>query len=156
MLISFRKISIQSCFSTLHANIVTIHADFNSIKRKSIILSKNKALSDYLLEGTRMQTKPDYSDIVQSDKFKALMVSKKRFLRPRIVFFLVFYFSLPVLTSYTKVLNHNAFGFINWAWIFAFAQFIMTWALSIIYSRQSVKFDQMVEEIKKEKGGKRG
>ncbi|MEX2460046.1 MAG: DUF485 domain-containing protein [Paenibacillaceae bacterium] len=103
-----------------------------------------------------MQTnQQSYSDVVQSDKFKALMASKKRFLRPWIVFFLVFYFSLPVLTSYSTVLNHNAFGFISWAWIFAFAQFIMTWALSMIYSRQSVKFDRMIEEIKKERKGER-
>jgi len=104
-----------------------------------------------------MQTKrQDYSDVVQSDKFKALMASKKRFLWPSTVFFLVFYFSLPVLTSYTNVLNHNAFGSITWAWVFAFAQFIMTWALCMIYSRQSVYFDQMVEEIKKERRGARG
>ena len=103
-----------------------------------------------------MQTKQqDYTKIVQSDKFKALMVSKKRFLRPMIIFFLVFYFSLPVLTSYTTALNHNAIGFISWAWIFAFAQFIMTWTLSMIYSRKSVQFDQMIEEIKKDRDGGR-
>lgn len=104
-----------------------------------------------------MQTKSqDYSFVVQSDKFKALMASKKRFLWPWTVFFLVFYFSLPVLTSYTKVLNNNAVGSISWAWVFAFAQFIMTWALCMIYSRKSVHFDQMVEEIKKERRGERG
>lgn len=51
MLISFRQIFIQTCFSALHANKITIHADFNSLKRKSIILSEIEALSFYWLEG---------------------------------------------------------------------------------------------------------
>ncbi|UUZ84276.1 DUF485 domain-containing protein [Paenibacillus sp. P26] len=52
------------------------------------------------------------------------------------------------LTSYSKVLNHPAVGPISWAWVFAFAQFIMTWALCIIYSRQAAQYDQMIREIR--------
>lgn len=101
-----------------------------------------------------METKPDYTRISTSPKFKQLMLKKKRFLFPMTVFFLVFYFLLPVLTSYSNVLNEPAIGPVSWAWLFAFAQFIMTWALCIIYSRKSKQFDQAIEQIKQESAGR--
>ncbi|GIP19995.1 MULTISPECIES: DUF485 domain-containing protein [Paenibacillus] len=102
-----------------------------------------------------METKPDYNRISASQNFKQLMLKKKRFLFPMTLFFLVFYFLLPVLTSYSKVLNEPAIGPISWAWMFAFAQFIMTWALCMIYSRKSVQFDKAIEEIKQEAAGRK-
>lgn len=63
---------------------------------------------------------------------------------------------LPLLTSYSKILNEPAVGAISWAWVFAFSQFIMTWALCIIYSRKSAKFDAMVAGIRKEAEGGNG
>lgn len=58
------------------------------------------------------------------------------------VFFLLFYFALPILTSYTDVLNHPAIGPITWAWVFAFAQFVMTWVLCILYSRKAASLTE--------------
>nr|MBC9203375.1 DUF485 domain-containing protein [Paenibacillus sp. PL91] len=78
------------------------------------------------------------------------MAKKKRFIVPITVFFLAFYFTLPILTSYFKVLNNAAIGSISWAWVFAFAQFIMTWVLCSLYSRKSVEFDNMCDQIKSE------
>ncbi|WP_156043113.1 DUF485 domain-containing protein [Paenibacillus sp. UNC451MF] len=89
----------------------------------------------------------DYSRIAQSPQFKALMAKKKRFLVPTSLFFFAYYFTLPLLTSYTTVLNAPAFGSVSWAWIFAFSQFIMTWALCILYSRKSSEYDKMIEDI---------
>ena len=67
---------------------------------------------------------------------------------------MVFYFSLPVLTSYSTVLNSNAFGAISWAWVLAFAQFIMTWTLCVLYSKKAATFDILVEKIVKEAKGR--
>lgn len=89
-----------------------------------------------------------YSDIARSELFRKLMAKKKRFIIPMTLFFLAFYFTLPVLTSYSDVLNNRAVGSISWAWIFAFTQFIMTWALCSLYSRKSKTFDALCEEIK--------
>ncbi|WP_079504324.1 DUF485 domain-containing protein [Mesobacillus jeotgali] len=90
----------------------------------------------------------DYSAIVQSAKFQQLLKEKRSFLLPFSLFFLAFYFTLPILTAYSTVLNTPAFGSISWAWVFAFAQFIMTWSLCIIYTKRAAKFDEIVEEIK--------
>lgn len=91
-----------------------------------------------------------YSEIVTSSKFQQLLRSKKAFILPYSIFFFAFYFTLPIMTSYFKVLNTPAIGAITWAWVFAFAQFIMTWGLCIIYTKRAAKFDEMVEEIKQE------
>ncbi|RHW41515.1 DUF485 domain-containing protein [Neobacillus notoginsengisoli] len=89
----------------------------------------------------------DYSKIVQSPSFQQLLREKRKFLLPSTLFFMAFYFTLPILTAYSTVLNNPAFGPISWAWVFAFAQFIMTWALCIIYTKKAARFDRLVEGI---------
>ncbi|MDD9266098.1 DUF485 domain-containing protein [Paenibacillus sp. GCM10023248] len=91
-----------------------------------------------------------YSEIVRSESFQKLLAKKKRFILPMSIFFLVFYFVLPIMTSYTKVLNEPAIGSITWAWLFAFAQFIMTWVLCSLYSRKAAEFDALSDRIKAE------
>ncbi|PLT36043.1 DUF485 domain-containing protein [Bacillus sp. V5-8f] len=92
----------------------------------------------------------DYEKIVHSSSFKELMQQKRNFIIPMSVFFMVFYFALPVLTAYSTVLNQPAIGDISWAWIFAFAQFVMTVSLCMIYTRKARKFDEIVDQITKE------
>ncbi|MFD0693751.1 DUF485 domain-containing protein [Paenibacillus sp. GCM10027628] len=90
-----------------------------------------------------------YSDIVKSAQFQTLLKKKRQFIVPWTVFFLAFYFLLPILTSYTKFLNHAAIGPVSWAWVFAFAQFIMTWVLCTLYQKKAKKFDELVASIRK-------
>ena len=87
--------------------------------------------------------RPDvYAEIAASPRFRALLDRKKRFLIPLCAFFFVFYFALPVLTSYVpSVMNRPAVGAITWAWLFAFAQFVMIWALCGLYVRKAESFD---------------
>ncbi|MDM5338281.1 DUF485 domain-containing protein [Fictibacillus enclensis] len=89
----------------------------------------------------------DYSAIASSPSFQNLIRQKKKFLLPMSIFFLVFYFTLPIMTSYSTILNTNAVGGISWAWIFAFSQFVMTWMLCILYSRKAIKFDQIADRV---------
>ncbi|SLK36272.1 integral membrane protein [Mycobacteroides abscessus subsp. abscessus] len=111
-----------------------------------------------LAKDANKQSEPyEFVQIANSSKFKQLMSQKKKFLIPLTVFFLLFYFMLPILTSYTTILNKPAIGPITWTWVYAFAQFIMTWALCMIYVRRAMKFDelaaQIVEEAKQEGAG---
>ena len=98
----------------------------------------------------------NYTQVAQSEDFKALLVTKRKFIVPLSIFFFLFYFTLPIMTAYSKVLNTPAIGAITWAWVFAFGQFIMTWTLITLYVRKASQFDQMVEKIlsKAVKGGK--
>ncbi|GKS13833.1 membrane protein [Paenibacillus chitinolyticus] len=95
----------------------------------------------------------NYTEIAQSGQFQALLKRKRQFILPLSLFFFAFYFTLPILTSYTTVLNTPAFGSVSWAWVFAFAQFIMTWVLCILYSRRAAKFDVMVQQIRQQMKG---
>jgi uncharacterized membrane protein (DUF485 family) len=104
-----------------------------------------------LAKDAKKQSPPyDFVQIANSSKFKQLMSQKKKFLIPLTVFFLLFYFMLPILTSYTTILNKPAIGSISWTWVYAFAQFIMTWVLSMIYVRKAMKFDELAADIVEE------
>lgn len=98
-----------------------------------------------------------YSEIAQSPRFRALLARKKQFLIPLSVFFFVFYFALPVMTSYfPSVVNVRAVGAITWAWLFAFSQFVMIWTLCALYVKKAAAFDADAEAvIAGEKGANR-
>jgi|SRR5690606_2992270 len=89
----------------------------------------------------------DFKKATGSDTFKNLNKEKKKFIVPFTIFFLVFYFTLPILTSYSTILNKPAIGDISWVWIFAVAQFVMTWTFVMIYMKKAVTFDRMAKEI---------
>ena len=83
-----------------------------------------------------------YSEIARTPRFRSLLANKKRFLIPLSCFFFVFYFALPVMTSYfPAVMNVHVIGSISRAWLFAFAQFVMIWTLCGLYVRKAVTFD---------------
>ncbi|MFD1064705.1 DUF485 domain-containing protein [Oceanobacillus locisalsi] len=97
----------------------------------------------------------DYVQVTESASFKKLMHDRKKFIIPLTIFFLVFYFLLPILTSYTTFLNTPAIGDISWVWLFALAQFVMTWVLCTVYVKKAATFDKQANEIIREieKGG---
>ncbi|WP_369900291.1 DUF485 domain-containing protein [Bacillus manliponensis] len=95
----------------------------------------------------KVKDEVDYTSVVQSAEFQQLLAKKRKFIVPMSIFFFTFFISLPILTSYTTVLNNKAFGDVTWAWVFAFAQFVMTWALCMIYSKKAESFDRLSEKI---------
>ncbi|MCM3728291.1 DUF485 domain-containing protein [Neobacillus cucumis] len=102
---------------------------------------------------TKINPESDYTDIVHSAAFQKLLSEKKKFIIPITIFFFCFYFALPILTSYSTILNHKFIGSITWAWVFAFLQFVMTWGLCMLYSKKAAKFDALANEVM-QKGGK--
>jgi len=95
-----------------------------------------------------MNDSTPYSEIAQSPRFQALLARKKQFLIPLSAFFFVFYFALPVMTSYfPSVVNIRAIGAITWAWLFAFAQFVMIWTLCALYVKKAASFDADAEAV---------
>ncbi|MBU8594579.1 hypothetical protein CHH78_05745 [Shouchella clausii] len=95
----------------------------------------------------RKKGETEYERITKSASFAELMKKKKAFLVPSILFFMVFYFSLPVLAVYTTVLETPVIGEITWAWVLAIAQFIMTWTFCILYVKKSARFDKLAEKV---------
>lgn len=93
---------------------------------------------------------PNWNAIANSNEFKSLLSAKKKFIIPNVIFFMIFYLTLPVSTAYFTFLNEKAIGALNWAYLFAFAQFIMTWVLCMTYSKKANKFDEQAEQIKQQ------
>lgn len=97
---------------------------------------------------------PNYTKIADSPEFQSLKSKKRKFILPVSIFFFVCYITLPILTSYTTVLNINAFGDVAWVWVYALSLFVMTWVLCMVYVRKANRYDQEADEIiEKEKAG---
>lgn len=91
----------------------------------------------------------DYEKLINTPEFKKLSKRKNGFLLYYTIFFTAIYGLLPILTSYTSILENSAIGPITWTWIYSFGLFIMVWTLATIYTKRATGFDKEVEEILK-------
>ena len=99
-----------------------------------------------------------YEKIEGDPDFRALVAAKIRFIVPATIFFLVYYFALPVLVGYfPDFMETKIIGDINLAYLFALSQFVMAWAVMYLYVRRAKVFDTMaaaiVARIAKMRGG---
>ena len=86
--------------------------------------------------------------VAESEEFKDLMAAKARFIVPATLFFVAYYFALPVLVGYApKMMSRPVFGVVNLAYLFALSQFFMAWILAWIYVRAAGRFDRMAKRI---------
>ncbi|WP_246258641.1 DUF485 domain-containing protein [Kroppenstedtia pulmonis] len=89
----------------------------------------------------------DWTKLAQSQIFEEMMRRKKRFVFSATMFFLVYYFSLPILNGYTDWLNIQVIGSINLVYLFALSQIIMAWVLAVLYIRHANQMDRHVKAI---------
>ena len=89
--------------------------------------------------------------------FQQLVAAKRRFIIPATIFFIVYYFALPVLVGYfPDLMDTNVIGNINIAYLFALSQFFMAWILAALYVRRAGAFDKMAAAIiAKVRGGRK-
>ena len=86
--------------------------------------------------------------IHNSPDYRRMIAQKERFVLTATAFFLAYYFALPVLVGYwPDLMKREVWGVVNWAYLFAFSQFLMTWALAYLYMRVAKRFDQMSAKI---------
>lgn len=89
----------------------------------------------------------DWTELSQSLIFRKMMRRKKRFILSATIFFLVYYFSLPILNGYTDWLNIQVIGSVNLVYLFALSQIIMAWVLAVLYLRHANQMDRHIKEI---------
>ncbi len=90
----------------------------------------------------------DWESVAELEEFKTLVAAKLRFIVPATVFFLVYYFALPVLVSYAPhLMETKVFGVVNVAYLFALSQFFMAWTLAGLYLRAAGRFDDMAAQL---------
>jgi len=81
-------------------------------------------------------------------EFKALLAAKLKFIVPATIFFLVYYFTLPILVGYAPhLMETKVLGVVNLAYVFALSQFFMAWILAALYLRAAGRFDEMAKEV---------
>ena len=123
-------------------------------KLEDVFNSTNALVEETISPNDLTSTVPNYTAIAESPEFKSLKSKKRKFIVPVSIFFLICYIILPILTSYTTILNANAFGDVAWVWVYAIALFIMTWTLVTIYVSKANGYDREANEIfEKEKAG---
>ena len=90
----------------------------------------------------------DWAGIAASAGFKELLRAKRRFIIPAMIFFIVYYFALPVLVGYARpLMQTRVFGPVNLAYLFALSQFFMAWIIAALYVRAANRFDRQAREI---------
>jgi uncharacterized membrane protein (DUF485 family) len=74
--------------------------------------------------------------------------AKLRFIIPATLFFVIYYFALPVLVGYAPALmSRRVIGVVNIAYLFALSQFFMAWIIAALYLRAAAKFDRMEHTV---------
>ncbi len=92
----------------------------------------------------------DWDRIAHTDAFKDLMAAKARFIVPATLFFMVYYFALPVLVGYApELMKREVIGPLNVAYLFALSQFFMAWIVAGLYMRAASRFDGMAKKLLK-------
>ena len=90
----------------------------------------------------------DWERVAAMDEFKRLIAAKRKFIAPAVIFFIVYYFALPVLVGYAPgLMSRRVFGVINLAYLFALSQFFMAWIIAALYVRAAGRFDEMARKI---------
>jgi uncharacterized membrane protein (DUF485 family) len=90
----------------------------------------------------------DWEKLAGSERFRALLRAKRRFIIPAMIFFIVYYFALPVLIGYARpFMERKVIGPVNLAYLFALSQFFMAWIIAALYVKAAAKFDKMARDI---------
>ena len=90
----------------------------------------------------------DWEKLAASDQFRNLLKAKRRFILPAMIFFIVYYFALPVLIGYARsFMEKRVFGPVNLAYLFALSQFFMAWIIAGLYVRAAARFDTMAADV---------
>ena len=93
-------------------------------------------------------TPEDWQRIEGEPEFRNLVAQKRRFIIPATIFFVIYYFSLPILVGYyPDLMSKKVAGSVSLAYLFALSQFAMAWIVMALYLRRARYFDQLEHEI---------
>src|SRR5262249_12906932 len=96
------------------------------------------------------QRETAWQEIASSSDFKDLVRAKLRIVVPATLFFIIYYFALPVLVGYApQLMERKIIWNINVAYVFALSQFFVAWGIAALYLRAASRFDSMAKNINK-------
>jgi uncharacterized membrane protein (DUF485 family) len=88
-------------------------------------------------------------DSVQSAEFKTLIDTKRRSIVPMIAVYVVGYMGLSVLAGFGRgILGTKVLGSVNLGFVLIAGNYVMSWALAIVYARISAnRHDPLVNVV---------
>jgi uncharacterized membrane protein (DUF485 family) len=91
----------------------------------------------------------DWDAITRDPRFQSLHRRKTLFLWGLMILAVVYFFALPIGAAYfQEVFKIRVWGVINIGLLFALSQFVVAWAIALIYSRRAGReFDQISAQI---------
>ena len=84
------------------------------------------------------------------------MATKKMFIVPAFIFFVVYYFALPILVGYAPGFMSTKVGVVNIAYLFALSQFFVAWIIAGLYVKAANDFDRLSKDIIEKAGDGQG
>src|SRR5579871_3173429 len=95
-----------------------------------------------------LQQPTDWDIVARNAEFKDLMAAKARFIVPATLFFIVYYFALPLLVGFApQLMSTPVIGPVNLAYLFALSQFFVAWLIAFLYIRAANRFDKMGRSV---------
>src|SRR5512141_1648920 len=86
--------------------------------------------------------KTQWDRVAEMDEFRLLLLAKVGFVVPATLFFIAYYFALPIMVGYfPDFMNRKVWGQVNIAYLFALSQFFVAWIIAYLYVRAARKFD---------------
>jgi len=95
-----------------------------------------------------------WEGLEQTDEFRELVRRRFRFVLPATIFFLVYYFLLPLGNGLAPdFMKTKVFGQVNIAYLFALSEFVMAWVLAYLYIRKANGlFDTLAAKVRARAG----
>lgn len=99
-------------------------------------------MSTSMSQATRPDGKSQWDRVAEMDEFRLLLLAKVGFVVPATIFFIAYYFALPILVGYFPAfMDRKVWGQVNIAYLFALSQFFVSWIIAFLYVRAAKKFD---------------
>ena len=91
----------------------------------------------------------DWEAIERSPEFQELVTRRRRFVLPATIFFLAYYMAFILLAGYAPdFMGSSVYEGLTVGYVLALTQFVMVFALGIMYLRRSAReYDPLAEEV---------
>ena len=91
-----------------------------------------------------------WHELAAEPEFRGLVRSRRRFVVPATIFFILFYLALPISVGFApQAMSRPVWGPLTLAYVFAFAQFAMAWFLLWLYLQRARSFDLQAARCRK-------
>lgn len=91
---------------------------------------------------------PDWRGIERDPDFQSLVRRKVKLVVPATIFFVGYYFALPIGVGwFPELMERKIWGDVNLAYLFALSQFFMAWILAGIYVAAATGWDRSERDL---------